>query len=64
MPIPSYEELERELDVTRDRLDKAVKALSGSLSAEQVKRACDIGFQTGIDTAFSAGVHLVTDPEP
>jgi len=41
-----------------------VKALSGSLSAEQVKRAFDIGFQTGIDTAFSAGVHLVTDPEP
>jgi len=60
MPIPSYEELERALDETRDRLDQAVKACCGTPSAEQLKRAFDIGFQTGLDTAFSAAISLAT----
>ena len=61
MPIMSYDELERELDLTRTRLEKAVKAVTGTLSAEQLKRAFDIGFQTGMDTALSGASTLAQE---
>ena len=61
MPILSYEELEHELDATRERLDKAVEALNGTLSAEQFKRAFDIGFQEGMDTVISGKIRIAAD---
>jgi len=61
MPIPSYEELERTLDETRTRLDKAIQACCGTPSAEQLKRAFDIGFAAGLDTVVSGTIKLAME---